>query len=119
VLTKFESILHKHFKDDKNSLITVGDIASQLSMSTHYLSDLLRNLTGMNTQQHIHAHLIEKAKSLLLTTNLSVNPPVHLLVGKDAYQIGKQSIQERIEEMGKWKAYSEATDYDSTDGLLD
>jgi AraC-like DNA-binding protein len=42
-------------------------------MSTHYLSDLLRNLTGMNTQQHIHMHLVEQAKRLLLTTNLSVN----------------------------------------------
>jgi len=42
-------------------------------MSTHYLSDMLRNLTGMNTQQHIHAFLIEKAKGLLLTTSLSVN----------------------------------------------
>jgi AraC-like DNA-binding protein len=27
----------------------------------------------MNTQQHIHARLIEKAKSLLLATNLSVS----------------------------------------------
>ena len=42
-------------------------------MSTHYLSDLLRNLTGMNTQQHIHAYIIEKAKNMLKITDLSVN----------------------------------------------
>ena len=42
-------------------------------MSTHYLSDLLRNLTGLNTQQHIHAYLIERAKRMLLSTNLSVS----------------------------------------------
>ncbi len=42
-------------------------------MSTHYLAELLQNLTGMNTQQHIHAFLIKKAKGLLLTTKLSIN----------------------------------------------
>jgi YesN/AraC family two-component response regulator len=73
VVTRFEAILRRHFESDSLRLITAGDIASELSMSTHYLSDLIRNLTGMNTQQHIHAHLIEKAKSLLLATNLSVN----------------------------------------------
>lgn len=73
ILTRFQSILHKHFEDNKDRLITANDIASQLAMSTHYLSDLLRNITGMNTQQHIHAFLIERAKSLLLTTSLSIN----------------------------------------------
>lgn len=73
VLTRFQSILHTHFDSDKEKIITAGDIAAELGMSTHYLGDLLRNLTGMNTQQHIHAHLIERAKSLLLTTTLSVN----------------------------------------------
>lgn len=79
VLTKVESILNRHFKNDSNQLITVNDIASELSMSVHYLGDLLRNLTGMNTQQHIHQHLIEKAKSLLLTTNLSINEIAYTL----------------------------------------
>lgn len=73
ILTRFQSILQKHFEDNKDKLITANAIASQLAMSTHYLSDLLRNLTGMNTQQHIHACLIERAKSLLSSTALSVN----------------------------------------------
>lgn len=73
ILTRFQSILHNHFEDNKDKLITANDIASELAMSTHYLSDLLRNITGMNTQQHIHALLIERAKTLLLTTTLSVN----------------------------------------------
>jgi len=79
ILTRFESILKNHFEKDNDKFITANDIASQLSMSTHYLSDLLRNLTGVNTQQHIHAYLIEKAKSLLLTTNLSVNEIAYML----------------------------------------
>lgn len=73
ILTRFQSILQKHFDSDKEKIITAKDIAAELDMSTHYLGDLLRNLTGMNTQQHIHAYLIERAKSLLLITNLTVN----------------------------------------------
>lgn len=73
ILVRLQSVLNKHFEDNKDRLITANDIASELAMSTPYLSDLLRNLTGMNTQQHIHAYLIERAKSLLLTTTLSVN----------------------------------------------
>jgi AraC-like DNA-binding protein len=33
---------------------------------------MLRSLTGQNAQQHIHSRLIEKAKEILSTTNLSV-----------------------------------------------
>ena len=73
ILTRFQTILHKRFDNEKGNLITANDIASELAISTHYLSDLLRNLTGLNTQQHIHAYLIERAKGLLLNTNLSVN----------------------------------------------
>lgn len=73
VLTRFQSILHTHFDSDKEKIITAKDVAAELGMSTHYLGDLLRNLTGMNTQQHIHTYLIERAKSLLLTTTLTVN----------------------------------------------
>ena len=73
VLTRFHSILRKHFEEDNDKLIAANDVATELSMSTSYLSDLLRNLTGQNTQQHIHAHLIEKAKSLLTTTTFSVS----------------------------------------------
>lgn len=73
ILTHFQRVLQKHFENNKEKLISANEIASELAMSTHYLSDLLRSLTGMNTQQHIHASLIERAKSLLLTTSLSVN----------------------------------------------
>lgn len=73
VITRVEAILHRNFEATQNNLITASDIASELSMSTHYLSELLRNLTGMSTQQHIHAYIIDKAKSLLKSTDLSVN----------------------------------------------
>ena len=54
-------------------------------MSSGYLSDMLRSLTGQNTQQHIHNKLIEKAKEKLSTTNLSVS--------EIAYELGFEHPQ--------------------------
>lgn len=59
---------------------TVQYFADMLAVSPAYLSDMLRSLTGQNTQQHIHHRLIEKAKQLLLTTSLSIN--------ETAFQLG-------------------------------
>ncbi len=56
----------------------------ELNVSPHYLSRLLR-LTGLNTQQHIHIKLIDKAKELLSTTPLSVS--------EIAYALGFEQIQ--------------------------
>jgi AraC family transcriptional activator of pobA len=41
---------------------------------------MLRQITGQNTQQHIHNKILEKAKEKLSTTNLSVS--------EIAYQLG-------------------------------
>jgi AraC-like DNA-binding protein len=79
VITRFESILCKHFSQENDKLISASEIASELAMSADYLSDLLRSLTGMSVQQHIHNHLIEKAKNLLLTTNLSISEIAYTL----------------------------------------
>ena len=51
---------------------TVQFLSEQLNLSPGYLSDMLRSLTGQNAQQHIHYKLIEKAKEILSTSNLSV-----------------------------------------------
>lgn len=73
-LTKFEQLLNKHFEGDKiTGLPTVSSLASEMGISPSYLGDMLRTLTGQNTQQHIHEKLIEKAKEKLVTTNLSVS----------------------------------------------
>ncbi|HNA93450.1 MAG TPA: helix-turn-helix domain-containing protein, partial [Saprospiraceae bacterium] len=42
-------------------------------VSANYLNDMLKSLTGQTTQQHIHNYIIDKAKELLSTTNLSVS----------------------------------------------
>ena len=83
VLEGLEQLLAYYFS--KNDLVekglpTVQHLADQLNISPKYLSRLLKSLTGLNTQQHIHEKLIDKAKEILTTTNLNVS--------EIAYQLG-------------------------------
>ncbi|MFC6265837.1 helix-turn-helix domain-containing protein [Flavobacterium panici] len=83
LLLKVENTLNDYFNNAetlKRGLPSVDFLASQVNVSSHYLSDMLRNLTGQNAQQHIHSKLIEKSKDFLMTTNLSV--------AEIAYQLG-------------------------------
>lgn len=76
LLVRFEALLAEYFNSDQPSLTglpTVVQLASPLNVSPHYLSDMLRTLTGQNTQQHIHEQLIAKAKELLSISNLSIS----------------------------------------------
>ena len=47
-------------------------LAREFHVSPHYLSDMLRSLTGQSARQHIHEKLIEKAREYLTASNLSV-----------------------------------------------
>ncbi|MCE7064529.1 AraC family transcriptional regulator [Dyadobacter sp. CY326] len=86
LLVKLEELLEAHFNNNLNlALPTVKDVALKLNVSPDYLSDMLRTHTGQNTQQHIHNKLIEKAKGVLSTTNLSI--------AEIAYQLGFEHPQ--------------------------
>lgn len=81
LLKNFENILDKYFTNDSDlTLPTVEKLAADLNVSSSYLSDMLRSVTGQNTQQHIHEKLIEKAKEVLVTTDRTVS--------EIAYQLG-------------------------------
>ena len=76
LLQKVEDILHTYFQSahkQKQGLPTVQFLSAQLNVSASYLSDMLRSLTGQNAQQHIHNHLIEKAKEQLSTSQASIS----------------------------------------------
>ncbi|AZA83428.1 AraC family transcriptional regulator [Chryseobacterium lactis] len=82
LLTKMDTILEKYFNQQEtltSGLPTVEFLASSLHLSPHYLSDMLRNLTGQNAQQHIHEKLIEKAKEYLTSTSFSVSEVAYAL----------------------------------------
>lgn len=76
LLVNLEALLADYFNSNKvqeSGLPTVNYISGKLNLSSNYLSDMLRALTGQSTQQHIHNKLIEKAKEILMTTSLSVS----------------------------------------------
>jgi AraC-like DNA-binding protein len=82
LLSKMELILDNYFNRQETltkGLPTVEFLASQMNLSPHYLSDMLRNLTGKNAQQHIHEKLIEKAKEYLTATSFSVSEVAYAL----------------------------------------
>lgn len=82
LLSKMEIILDDYFNREETlnkGLPTVEFLASELNLSPHYLSDMLRNLTGQNAQQHIHEKLIEKAKEYLTATTFSVSEVAYAL----------------------------------------
>lgn len=88
LLSKIEELLNVYFDKEQGlsrGLPTVEFLAAKLHLSPRYLSDMLRSLTGQNTQQLIHEKLIEKAKDYLTTTQLSV--------AEIAYQLGFEHPQ--------------------------
>jgi AraC-like DNA-binding protein len=87
VLERLETLLHAYFDSNnlaERGLPTVHYVADCLHVSPKYLSNLLRILTGQNTQQHIHARLIAKAKEKLSTTTLTVS--------EIAYELGFEHV---------------------------
>jgi AraC family transcriptional activator of pobA len=60
-------------------------MALSQNISSSYLGDMMKSLTGLNAQQHVHHKLIEKAKEILSTSNLSV--------AEVAYQLGFEHPQ--------------------------
>jgi len=88
ILTRLEEMLNQYFVTEnltEKGLPSVQLIAETLNVSPNYLSSLLKVLTGKSTQQHIQDKLIDKAKEILSTTNLSVS--------EIAYQLGFEYSQ--------------------------
>ncbi|UZR97405.1 AraC family transcriptional regulator [Chondrinema litorale] len=75
-INKFERFLKTYFTSNKLiefGLPTIAQCGEALNMSGHYLSDLLKTETGKSAKEHIHLYLIEKAKTILLSTNNSIS----------------------------------------------
>ena len=88
LLEKLETLLTNYFNEDSGlikGLPTVQYLAEQVAVPQRFLSDMLRSLTGQNTQQYIHDKLIEKAKERLSISNMSV--------AEIAYQLGFEHPQ--------------------------
>lgn len=53
----------------------------------------------------------QKAAELLITLSTLENPPVHFLMGEDAYDMAQNKITLLTKESEKWKAYTTSTAY--------
>jgi AraC-like DNA-binding protein len=88
ILVRLENLLDLYFNGEdilNKGIPTVQFIADSLHVSSSYLSSLLKMLTGLSTQQHIHEKLIAIAKEKLSTTQLSI--------GEIAYTLGFEHSQ--------------------------
>lgn len=75
ILAQLEKQIETYFTEEQTllkGLPSVNAIAESLGVTPRYLSDLLRNLIGLNTQQFIHEKVIEKAKEYLAKDELTV-----------------------------------------------
>ncbi len=76
ILEKLEKLLEDYLSSEETlnlGIPNVAYVANNLNVSPNYLSGLLKSLTGLNTQQHIHEKLMEAAKQKLSTTDLTVS----------------------------------------------
>ena len=75
VVAKFEALLNEKITVEvleNHGAPTVKGLAEELGYSANYLSDLLKKETGKNTQDHIQTRILEKSKTMLLTSTETV-----------------------------------------------
>ena len=75
-IVRFEEFITDYFNSNKlrnNGIPTVKYCAEAMNLSPNYFSDLLKSETGKNTQEHIHYHLLEKAKTILVSSDKNIN----------------------------------------------
>ena len=75
-VSDFENFIQQYFNKGQQlelGLPSVSDCGNALNMSPGYLSDLLKKETGISAQEHIHNHIVHKAKYLLLNSNDSIS----------------------------------------------
>jgi AraC-like DNA-binding protein len=83
IISKFSELLKDYFENgslQKKGLPSVKFMASQLAVSSRYLSDLLKQETGKTALEHIHIFLMDEAKNLLMSSGNTV--------AETAYQLG-------------------------------
>jgi len=76
LLEQFNLLLSEYFESGKlqeKGIPSIEQIANEMSVSQRYLSDTLKKETGKTTTEHLHLHLIDEAKNILLQPNKSIS----------------------------------------------
>ena len=103
VVSQFEKELKLYFSQadlQESGIPEVRYFAKKLNLSSKYLSDMLKTLTGKTTKEHIQSQLFEKAKYLLLGTDKSISEIAYQL-GFEYPQYFSRFFKERIGETPK------------------
>ena len=75
-LFKFNNALAAYFKNGlliTQGLPTVSALASQLNLSSRYLSDILKQETGKSAMELIHIYLVNEAKNRLTNADQNIS----------------------------------------------
>ena len=76
VLTKFESLLNEYFEQNKQQqggIPSVKYFADKICLSPNYFGDYIKKTTGRTAQDYIQSKVIELAKQMILSTNLTLS----------------------------------------------
>ena len=76
LLEQFNQHLTEYFESgqlQKKGIPSIEQIADTMSISQRYLSDTLKKETGKTTTEHLHLHLMDEAKNILLQPNKSIS----------------------------------------------
>lgn len=76
VVALFERELMRYYKEKKALELGVPPIerfANAANLSQHYFSDLIKKETGRTPKDHINDYIVERAKNMLMGTELSVS----------------------------------------------
>ncbi|WP_457610380.1 helix-turn-helix domain-containing protein [Lutibacter sp.] len=76
IVSGFEIILNTFLDENllsKNGIPTVHQFAEKMNLSSNYLSDMVRKVTGISAKNHINNLVLRKAEEMLLDSNNSVS----------------------------------------------
>ena len=76
LLEQFNQHLSEYFESgqlQEKGIPSIEQIADTMLVSQRYLSDTLKKETGKTTTEHLHLHLIDEAKNILLQPNKNIS----------------------------------------------
>lgn len=76
IVSLFESELRDYFQTQKHldsGLPVIQHFADKAHLSSHYFSDLIKKETGRKPKDHINDYVIEKAKNMILGSEMTIS----------------------------------------------
>lgn len=95
----------------KTDFLTAGSVQTPKNPIQAYSAARASEAAHLNEINGNQPNDPQKAAALFIELSKLDQPPVHLLMGQDAYAVAQQKIKVLTDETTKWKTYSDATAY--------